>query len=262
MLNRNYRKPILQGSKLRDPGGIIVAISNVLLRYQFLVMNIRIKYRPLISVLSGRRLKPGKLPLAYFPALAAVILLFLVAKATYGQQPRAGTTPQLVKCVIIEGDTFVFATLPTFHFFSPKVFKSKREEQKYTRLVRHVKRVYPYARLAGIKLRAYNDILINIDSEKERKVMMKKIEEELEEQFGPELKKLTFTQGVILLKLIDRETGQTGYDILSELRGTFRAFFWQGIGRLFGYNLKVRYEPQGADEEIEEIVLKIMYGQL
>ena len=225
-------------------------------------MNIRIKYRLVISALSGRSIKSGLLPFTVFPAIAAIIFLLLATKVTYGQQPRAGTTPQLVKCVIIEGDTFVFATLPTFHFFSPKVFKSKREEQQYTRLVRHVKRVYPYARLAGIKLREYNDILLSIESEKERKAMMKKVEDELEAQFGSELKKLTFTQGVILLKLIDRETGQTGYDLLSELRGTFRAFFWQGIGRLFGYNLKVKYDPKGADQEIEEIVMKIMYGQL
>lgn len=168
----------------------------------------------------------------------------------------------LMQCIVVEGDTFFYKTLPTYIFLSPKTFRSKREQEQYNRLVRNVKRVYPYARLAGIKLREYNDLLIATSSERERKALMKRAEAELEAQFGKELKKLTFSQGVILLKLIDRETGQTGYDLVSELRGTFRAFFWQSLGRLFGYNLKVRYDPRGKDRDIEDIVLRIMYGQL
>lgn len=168
----------------------------------------------------------------------------------------------LVQCVIIEGDTFFVQTLAPYILLSPKVFKSKREQTQYTRLALNVKRVYPYARLAGIKLKEYNDLLLEAPNEKARKEIMKQAEADLEAQFGNELKKLTFTQGVILLKLIDRETGQTGYDLVSELRGTFRAFFWQGIGRLFGYNLKVKYDPKGADKDIEDIVLRIMYGQM
>ena len=140
----------------------------------------------------------------------------------------------LVTAIIVDGDTMVFTTLPTFYFFSPKTFKNRKEKVEYTRLMHHVKKVYPYARLAGIKLREYNELMLASPSDKSRKQLMKQAEEELEAQFGKELRKLTFTQGVILLKLIDRETGETGYDLLSELRGTFRAFFWQGIGRLFG----------------------------
>lgn len=197
----------------------------------------------------------------YFLIVTALLAILFSASSLSAQQTKT-PTPQLVRCIIIEGDTFIFSTLPTFHFFSPKVFKSKREEQQYTRLVRNVKRVYPYARIAGIKLREYNDLMMATSSEKERKAIMKRAEADLEAEFGKELKKLTFSQGVILLKLIDRETGQTGYDLVAELRGSFRAFFWQGLGRLFGYNLKMTYEPYGSDKEIEEIVLKIMFGQL
>ncbi|MFO7722997.1 MAG: DUF4294 domain-containing protein [Bacteroidales bacterium] len=195
-------------------------------------------------------------------ALAAMVFGLSPVDRGALAQTQKPTTPQLVKCVIIEGDTFVYHTLPVFHFFSPKVFKSKKERDQYNRLVRNVKRVYPYARLAGIKLREYNEQLLATNSEKERKEIMRRAEEDLDAEFGKELRKLTFSQGVILLKLVDRETGQTGYDLVSELRGTFRAFFWQGIGRIFGYNLKMQYEPKTKDKEIEEIVLKIMYGQL
>jgi hypothetical protein len=195
------------------------------------------------------------------PSLLLLLLILLSApEQVLGQQKKP--VPQLTKCLIIEGDTFVFNTLPTFVFFSPKVFKSKKEQQQFNRLVRNVKRVYPYARIAGIKLKEYNTLLLAASTEKERKALMKRAEEELEAEFGKELKKLTFSQGIILLKLVDRETGSTGYDLVAELRGTFRAFFWQGLGKLFGYNLKMKYDPKGADKEIEEIVLKIMYGQL
>lgn len=168
----------------------------------------------------------------------------------------------LVPCVIVDGDTFLYNVLPTFHFFSPKVFKNKKEKEHYYKLVYNVKKVYPYARLAGIKLREYNTLMLDAKTEKARKNLMKQAEDDLEKQFGKELRKLTFSQGIILLKLIDRETGQSGYELVSELRGAFRAFFWQGIGKLFGYNLRMQYDPLGTDKEIEEIVLKIMYGQL
>ncbi len=165
-----------------------------------------------------------------------------------------------VKAIIIDGDTFVVGYLPKFTVYSPKIFKNSRAQKKYYKLVYHVKKVYPYAKLAGQKLRYYNDLILQTDSDIERKRLMKKCENELEERFGPELKKLTFTQGTILIKLIDRETGQTGYDIVAELRGTFRAFFWQSLGRLFGYNLKMNYDPEGEDKELEEIVRKIECG--
>jgi len=197
-----------------------------------------------------------------------VIALFTLLAIPLEAQQRPGAAQQvppnatLMQCLIIDGDTFFFQRLAPFVLLSPKTFTSRRHETQYNRLIVNVKRVYPYARLAGIKLEHYNDRMLAARTDRERKEIMKQAEADLEAQFGKELRKLTFSQGVILLKLIDRETGQTGYDLVSELRGTFRAFFWQGIGRIFGYNLKVRYDPRGADKDIEDIVLRIMYGQL
>jgi hypothetical protein len=196
------------------------------------------------------------------------IALFFVIGIPLSAQQRIGAAQQqppnatLMQCIIIDGDTFFFQRLAPFVLLSPKTFTSRRHQAQYNRLIVNVKRVYPYARLAGIKMEEYNDRMLAARSDRERKEIMKQAEADLEAQFGKELRNLTFSQGVILLKLIDRETGQTSYDLLSELRGTFRAFFWQGIGRIFGYNLKVRYDPRGTDKDIEDIVIRIMYGQL
>jgi len=116
--------------------------------------------------------------------------------------------------------------------------------------------------VAGIKFEEYNRKIESVSSEKEKKRMMKQAEDELQAQFGPELKELTFTQGKILLKLIDRQTTNTSYDIVREFRGRFMAFFWQGIGKLFGYNLKTKYDPLREDAEIERIVLMIENGSI
>ena len=91
---------------------------------------------------------------------------------------------------------------------------------------------------------------------------MRKAEKEINEEFGGDLRDLTFTQGKILLKLIDRETGNTSYDLVKELRGGFTAFFYQGFARIWGYNLKSDYDPKDEDELIETIVTLIERGQL
>ena len=91
---------------------------------------------------------------------------------------------------------------------------------------------------------------------------MKKAEKELELQFGDELKDLTFSQCKILIKLIYRETGNSTFDIVKQLRGKFTAFIWQTLARLFGYDLKTDYDPGGTDQAIEQIVLMIEAGAI
>jgi hypothetical protein len=111
-------------------------------------------------------------------------------------------------------------------------------------------------------LQQYDRLLSNAKTEREKRRLMRKAEDELNERFGDDLKKLTFTQGHILLKLIDRETGETSYELLQELRGKFRAFFWQSFARIFGYDLKSDYDPDGRDKKIEEIVTLIEQGRI
>ncbi|GAB1419896.1 DUF4294 domain-containing protein [Bacteroidales bacterium] len=163
---------------------------------------------------------------------------------------------------VVGNDTIPIVQLPEVPVYAIRLFDSRRDVRKVEKLIYHVKKVYPYARLAGIKLRQYETQLQGVSSEKERKRIMKQAEDDIAAQFGPELKELTFTQGKILIKLIDRETSSTSYTLVKELRGSVRAFFYQGFARLWGYNLKTKYDPKGEDELIELIVLMIENGQL
>lgn len=130
--------------------------------------------------------------------------------------------------------------------------------KKYAKLIRNVKVAYPYAKKAGVLLRDYNNLMIG-KSEKERKRLMKQAEKDIEREFTPSLKKLTKSQGKILLRLVDRETGSDSYSLVKELRGSLRAFFYQSIGRIFGYNLRTKYDPLNNNEDfiIEKIIFAI-----
>lgn len=162
---------------------------------------------------------------------------------------------------IEDGDTIAVIHLREVNIFSWKMLDNK-EERKLTRLMKNIKIVYPYARLAGIKLAEYEEVLSQAPDDQARRKIMKKLEEELEAEYGHELRDLTVTQGKILLKLIDRETGESSYNLVTEFRGEFRAVFYQAFARLFGLNMKLKYDPEGEDRDIEYIVKMIESGQL
>jgi len=186
------------------------------------------------------------------------ILLFVSSLQLFSQED---TKRKMIEVYISAKDTSYFMMLSEVEIFG-KVKLTSEEQKQYNRLVRHVLKVYPYAKLAGIKFREYQPILDAQKSDRDRKKYMKKIEDELWTTYGEEIKKLTYTQGQILIKLIDRETGKSGHELLQELRGKFRAFFYQGFAKLWGYNLKVEYDPSGEDWMIEYIVQKIERGEL
>lgn len=163
---------------------------------------------------------------------------------------------------VIHGDTLPIYAFSEVNIYAPRVFKSEREKREYGRLKYYVAKVYPYAKIAGEMLQDFDDTLRTITSERKRKVYIKAVEKQLMAEFEGELKKLTIKQGIILIKLIDRETGNTSYDLVKELRGSFSAFLWQSLARLFGSNLKLQYDPNGEDALIEEIVVLIERGQI
>lgn len=183
-----------------------------------------------------------------------LILFLLPAKAQESD-------PVIVYATVMDGDTLPVVQLREVHIFSWKNQDSK-EARKLTKLMKNVKVAYPYARLAGIKLKEYEDILLQAPGDKERRKIMKQAEDEIQAEYGKELRDLTISQGKILIKLIDRECGETSYELVSDLRGEFRAAFYQAFARIFGYNLKVRYDPEGEDSDIEMIVRLIETGQL
>ncbi len=158
-------------------------------------------------------------------------------------------------------------TMPLIHLAPAEIYATISPEaaakmKAYLKLRRDVLRAYPYAKLASHQLKFINDSVANIVNEKAKRKFIKKTEDELKKQFEKDLKKLTVTQGRILIKLIDRETGSTSYALVKELRGGLQAFFWQGLARLFGSNLKSEYNAEGEDQLIESIVMQIERGEL
>ncbi len=186
------------------------------------------------------------------------VLITLFSLKSVNAQVNYGKNDTLVvQAVVINGDTIPFAYLPLVNIYSERIFKSKRAQIKYTKLRRDVIKVWPYAKLAGVKFKQLEKELSMTDDKRVQKALVDKTEKEIMEKFEAELKKLTVTQGRILIKLIDRQTGNTSYKVLQDLKGNLNAFFWQSLARLFGSNLKSHYDPLGEDAEIEKIILSL-----
>lgn len=177
---------------------------------------------------------------------------------------KAGKTIDgyIVQGLIENGDTLIHIPLRTITIMPPFKFKSRRQQRRYTRLVLYVKKVYPYSIIVSDQLYEIHAHLDEYETKKDKNKYVKQKEEELKNQFEGQLRKLTFTQGRILIKLIDRETGYTTFEIVKELKGSLNAFFWQSIARLFGSNLKMEYDAKGDDRMIEDIVVRIENGEL
>ena len=139
---------------------------------------------------------------------------------------------------------------------------SRSSLRQYERLVYNIKRVYPYAILVRDMLSQVNDELIMLEDDKERRKYIKGVEKEVFGKYEGDMRNMTITQGRLLIKLIDRETQNTSYELIREYRGGFSAVFWQGIARIFGSNLKDDYDAYGDDLLIELIISEIDAGRL
>jgi hypothetical protein len=190
------------------------------------------------------------------------LLAFIYIINTDGQDTITLSDIDLLYGIIIDGDTILLTSIDEVIVFPKPKFTSKREWRRYHRLVRNVKKVYPYAKMAGEKYDIVSAHLLTLKTEKDKRAYIKQVEREIHEEFEGDLKKLTITQGRILLKLIDREVGETSYDLLKEFKGTFSAFFWQTLARIFGHDLKSEFDPEGEDILLNEIVILIENGQL
>ena len=165
----------------------------------------------------------------------------------------------------IEGnDTVFIVDLPEVDIDLMGRYFEITETRQGRRLVNNVRKVYPYAKLASEKLQEYDTLLATANSDSERRSMMRKAEDEITDRYTEELEHLTFSQGAILIRLIDRETGNTSYKLVQELRGKVRAFFYQGFARLWGYNLKTEFDPKNnkEDEQIDIIATLLERGQI
>jgi hypothetical protein len=162
--------------------------------------------------------------------------------------------------VIEQGDTVFLTQLAPVYIFPKPVYKNEKAKREYKRLVSNFRKVYPYALLAKQRLDEIDLAVAAIPSKKEREEFAKRKEKELFKEFEAPLRKLTFSQGKLLMRLIDREVGQTSYYIIRDIRGGVTAFFWQGIAKIFGADLKRPYDKYGEDKPVEELVKKYRDG--
>ena len=187
-------------------------------------------------------------------------LFFLVLLSTaFAQQTGEGTL------LLIEGDSIpqYGITLKEVVVFQPLRFKTREELKRYILLRRRVFRVYPYAKLAADRLTVLNDRLNEIESKRARKKYLKRLEKFIYEEFEEELKKLSKSQGRILIKLVHRQTGSTTFDLVKELRTGWKAFIYQTTASLFSLSLKDQYNPEEVLEDylIEDILQRAFANQ-
>lgn len=163
-----------------------------------------------------------------------------------------------------EGDTVLVLVFNEITVYPPLKFKNKKQEEFYWRTVRDVKKALPYARLITSTLLETYEYIETFPTQAERERYLKEMEGAVFKQYKPVLKKFTKSQAKMLVKLIRRQTDQSGYDILKAFLGSFRASFWQGFGKLFGVNLKGDYRPDKDENDaiIERVVIAVEQGQL
>jgi hypothetical protein len=165
--------------------------------------------------------------------------------------------------IIVDGDTIPYYRLNEVKVVESASLLTEKEIRKNQKLIRNVKKMLPYAKIGKQRLDEL-ELRIADMPKRQRKEAIKQAEKDLLADFSDELKACTISQGMVLLKLIDRETGRTSYVLVDELRGKIRAGFYQTFARLFGYNLKSQYDPRKNKEDnlIERIVLSIERGKL
>ena len=164
--------------------------------------------------------------------------------------------------VFFHGDSIPAIIFPTFYKYPPMTFKNDKERDRYNRLVANVKRLLPLAKLAKYPVIETYDYLQTLPTKKEKAEHIKLVEDGLKKQYAPTLKRLSRSQGRLLVKLIDRECGQTGYNIAQAFIGSFKANIYQAMAFCFGNSLTKRYDPEGDDRYTERVVRLVESGQL
>ena len=168
----------------------------------------------------------------------------------------------LTPMCVYEGDTIPYVKLPTVYIFKPLKFKNRREMAKYYKLIRDVKKVLPISKEINRAIIETYEYLQTIPTEKGRQKHLKAVEKGLKEQDTPRMKKLSFSQGKLLIKLVDRQTHSTSYELVKAFMGPFKAGFYQTFAALFGASLKKQYDPTGDDALTERVILMVESGQL
>lgn len=197
------------------------------------------------------------------PAKKILFLILLITSYGAQAQSRFGVNDTIVtQAIVYNGDTLEYKVLDDVVLFSRMTLAQKMAAEKYNRLRNAVYVTYPYARRAGMVMNDINAKLATISNEEERRKYIKSREKELRKEFTEPLTNLSVYQGKVLMKLINRETGNNCYDIIKEYKGAFTARVYQTVAFFFNSSLKQPYDPQNDDLVIERLVKEVqrMYG--
>ena len=178
------------------------------------------------------------------------VFIILTSQLSFSQNFDENDTSMILRKVIMDGDTFY---LYSFNQFTLKEFNSKKDRDAYIRLVRNVKKVMPYAKLAAFRLQMMDDNLNQLPTKRAKKKYIKATEDAIKEEFIGQLKMLTISQGKLLIKLIHRETGNTTYEILKQYRGSASTLFYGIWAKMYNANINTKYDPI-KDYQIEYII--------
>lgn len=163
---------------------------------------------------------------------------------------------------VYQGDTIPYITLPNVIVYPKLKFKSKKQENNYWRLVRDVKKTLPLAKeIKNAVIETY-EYMETLPNKKAKDKHIKEVEKGLKKQYTARLKKLTFRQGKLLIKLVDRECNQSSYELVKAFMGPFKAGFYQAFASLFGASLKKEYDPDNDDKLVERVIELVENGQL
>lgn len=201
------------------------------------------------------------------------ILLLLLPSAAAAQQPAGSPEKQATEVEEVEvpimtqlgttqykGKTIPHVIYPTLPKYAPMQFSNEKEREEYNRLVYNVKKVLPWAKLAKLTIIETYDYLETLPDKRSREEHIRRVEAGLKKQYAPALKKLTRSQGKLLIKLVNRECNMTGYNIAKAFIGSFKANLYQGIAVLFGNSLNKKYDPEGDDRYTERVVRMVEAG--
>ena len=193
-------------------------------------------------------------------SLKFILFIFFIVVG-YDGMSQTDTSGVWVGYLIENGDTILVSVTPEANIISYSD-SNYRESRKYKKALKRVKKVYPYAMLASYMYEDYMFKIDDFDNNRDRRKYLKEEEKALKQKFEGKTREITVQEGIILVKIIDRQTSQTSYEVLKEIRGGGSALLWQGVARIFNSSLKHQYEPNGDDWMIEEIVQRIRTGEV
>ena len=191
-----------------------------------------------------------------------ILFLSFIAVRLDAQEQTTTIKGYLVPVCVYEGDTIPSMRMPTLYIYKPLKFKNKKKQQEYNRLVRNVKKTLPIAKEVNRAIIETYEFLQTLPDEKARQKHLNLVEKSVKEQYTPRMKKLTLAQGKLLIKLINRETSSSSYELVKAFLGPFKAGFYQAFAAIFGASLKKEYHPEDEDAMIERIIVLIENGQL